>query len=403
MTARTAVWLAGGATGFLRDAIGPAPGGGWCARKQRRKIHQTRPKLSRCARHQDLTAPARAASASSWGRRNCWSTGRSPAWWPRPQRPRRGPAGCRGGEVRDVAAPAWLPVSSRPWSRHRCSAGRGRSSSAASRTRARSSRPPWSATRPPPSPTRARAHPRRGGQGQGAADRADHSRRQVVRCAKISRADERIDFVRAEFRRLGRKADQGSVRALIDAVGTRPQRAGRRLCPAGRRRHRHHRPADGGQVLPGPGGGDRVQRGRPRGRGPARRRAGTAPLGAGHRGGAGADQQRAGPGGPRRWARSARCRAARAARRWPGSSACRPGRSTGSGASSTAGPPMEWPARCRRWPKRMPRSRAKEPARAMPWNAPSRHRGLPDRAEHRGAGRTGSAGCGHRHPPGRGR
>jgi DNA polymerase III subunit delta len=43
---------------------------------------------------------------------------------------------------------------------------------------------------------------------------------QVIRCAKISRADERIDFVRGEFRRLGRKADQGSVRALIDAVGT---------------------------------------------------------------------------------------------------------------------------------------------------------------------------------------
>jgi DNA polymerase-3 subunit delta len=42
----------------------------------------------------------------------------------------------------------------------------------------------------------------------------------VIRCAKISRADERIEFVRGEFRRLGRKVDQGSVRALIDAVGT---------------------------------------------------------------------------------------------------------------------------------------------------------------------------------------
>jgi DNA polymerase III subunit delta len=42
---------------------------------------------------------------------------------------------------------------------------------------------------------------------------------QVIRCAKVSRADERIDFVRGEFRKLGRKADQGSVRALIDAVG----------------------------------------------------------------------------------------------------------------------------------------------------------------------------------------
>jgi DNA polymerase III subunit delta len=42
----------------------------------------------------------------------------------------------------------------------------------------------------------------------------------VVRCPKISRADERIEFVRSEFRRLGRRADQASVRALIDAVGT---------------------------------------------------------------------------------------------------------------------------------------------------------------------------------------
>ena len=42
----------------------------------------------------------------------------------------------------------------------------------------------------------------------------------VIRCPKISRAGERMDFVQAEFRRLGRKADQGSVRSLIDAVGT---------------------------------------------------------------------------------------------------------------------------------------------------------------------------------------
>jgi len=42
----------------------------------------------------------------------------------------------------------------------------------------------------------------------------------VIRCPRISRADERTDFVRGEFRGLGRKADQGGVRALIDAVGT---------------------------------------------------------------------------------------------------------------------------------------------------------------------------------------
>jgi DNA polymerase-3 subunit delta len=42
----------------------------------------------------------------------------------------------------------------------------------------------------------------------------------VIRCSRISRADERMEFVRAEFRGLGRKADQAGVRALIDAVGT---------------------------------------------------------------------------------------------------------------------------------------------------------------------------------------
>lgn len=41
----------------------------------------------------------------------------------------------------------------------------------------------------------------------------------VLRCPKVTRADERIEFVRGEFRRLGRKVDQGSIRALIDAVG----------------------------------------------------------------------------------------------------------------------------------------------------------------------------------------
>jgi DNA polymerase III subunit delta len=42
----------------------------------------------------------------------------------------------------------------------------------------------------------------------------------VIRCNKISRADERIEFVKSEFRRLDRQVGQGSVRALIDAVGT---------------------------------------------------------------------------------------------------------------------------------------------------------------------------------------
>ena len=41
----------------------------------------------------------------------------------------------------------------------------------------------------------------------------------VTRCQKITRDGERMDFVRGEFRRLGRKIDPGSLRTLIDAVG----------------------------------------------------------------------------------------------------------------------------------------------------------------------------------------
>jgi DNA polymerase III subunit delta len=42
----------------------------------------------------------------------------------------------------------------------------------------------------------------------------------VVECPKLTRASERTDFVRAEFRRAGRAADEAAVRALLDAVGS---------------------------------------------------------------------------------------------------------------------------------------------------------------------------------------
>jgi DNA polymerase III subunit delta len=41
----------------------------------------------------------------------------------------------------------------------------------------------------------------------------------TIRCQKITRDGERMDFVRGEFRHLGRKADQATLRTLIDAVG----------------------------------------------------------------------------------------------------------------------------------------------------------------------------------------
>jgi DNA polymerase-3 subunit delta len=41
-----------------------------------------------------------------------------------------------------------------------------------------------------------------------------------VDCPSIRRFGERMDFLRGEFRRSGRKADDGGLRALLDAVGT---------------------------------------------------------------------------------------------------------------------------------------------------------------------------------------
>jgi DNA polymerase III subunit delta len=42
----------------------------------------------------------------------------------------------------------------------------------------------------------------------------------VLDCPKITRFAERLDFVRGEFRRAGRKADDAGLRALLDAVGS---------------------------------------------------------------------------------------------------------------------------------------------------------------------------------------
>jgi len=42
----------------------------------------------------------------------------------------------------------------------------------------------------------------------------------VVECPKLTRLSERADFVRAEFRRAGAAADEGAVRALLDAIGS---------------------------------------------------------------------------------------------------------------------------------------------------------------------------------------
>jgi DNA polymerase-3 subunit delta len=43
---------------------------------------------------------------------------------------------------------------------------------------------------------------------------------QVINCPKLTRFAERLDFVRAEFRRAGKRADDAAARALLDAVGS---------------------------------------------------------------------------------------------------------------------------------------------------------------------------------------
>jgi DNA polymerase-3 subunit delta len=51
------------------------------------------------------------------------------------------------------------------------------------------------------------------------ADLAGQGARRID-CPAVKRFGERLDFLRAEFARAGRKADDGGLRALLDAVGT---------------------------------------------------------------------------------------------------------------------------------------------------------------------------------------
>jgi DNA polymerase III subunit delta len=57
--------------------------------------------------------------------------------------------------------------------------------------------------------------------GQGAVKGAGQgARAQLIECPKVTRFSERLDFIRAEFRRAGQRADDGAARALLDAVGS---------------------------------------------------------------------------------------------------------------------------------------------------------------------------------------
>ena len=75
------------------------------------------------------------------------------------------------------------------------------------------------ATSPDPEVTLILAH---AGGAKGKALLADVTKAgaQVIQCPKLTRVSERMDFVRGEFRRGERKADDDAVRALLDAVGS---------------------------------------------------------------------------------------------------------------------------------------------------------------------------------------
>lgn len=59
-----------------------------------------------------------------------------------------------------------------------------------------------------------------GGRAKALADRLRKLDAEVHECAKITKAGDRADFVRAEFRRCKVKADDATVNALLDAVGS---------------------------------------------------------------------------------------------------------------------------------------------------------------------------------------
>ena len=151
--------------------------------------------------------------------------------------------------------------------------------------------------RPPGARRGGDPHPRGRRQGQGARHRPHQGRRATI---ELPQADpgERADRLRAAGVPAGRPAGRrgrGPRAARRDR--RRPARARQRGRPARQRHRRADRQRRGGQVLPRPGRGDRLQRGRPRGRGPAERGPRAAPLGPRHRDRAGPDHQRAGDRG----------------------------------------------------------------------------------------------------------
>jgi DNA polymerase-3 subunit delta len=75
------------------------------------------------------------------------------------------------------------------------------------------------AASPPPEVTLVITHAG-GAKGKALLTALGKQRPETVQCPKLTRVADRMAFVRAEFRHWGRAADDGGVRALLDALGT---------------------------------------------------------------------------------------------------------------------------------------------------------------------------------------
>ena len=188
----------------------------------------------------------------------------------------------------------WRSARSTRCSAPRCSAGAGCWCSAPGRTPART----WSAAllayakNPDPDVQLVVLH-LGGGKGKAFADGLRSAGATVVSAAKLKGHRERVAFVRDEIRRHGGQVHRRRRRGPDRGGRQRPARAGRRLLPAHRRHRRADQRRDGLPLLPGPGRGDRLHRGRRDDGRRHPRRAGGAALGAARRGGPGAHRRRA--------------------------------------------------------------------------------------------------------------
>ena len=89
--------------------------------------------------------------------------------------------------------------------------------------------------------------------------------REMTECPKITRFSDRLDFVRGEFRRAGRVADEGGLRALLDAVGSDLREIAAACSQLAADVEGHIGEEAVVPLLPRPGGGERIHGLRPRG------------------------------------------------------------------------------------------------------------------------------------------